>query len=230
MSTPLGDDCLGEFTGHFRRAAEMLQFNSETASSGADMALDRLQYLLAFTPYMLLVCGTSGAGKSSLAGRLKQMARPSDQVILVRARPGMDAGVLFSRLLDQSEQVINDASVLSAGVLLDKLSKKYSNFQSLHLVVDDAQSMTEDATQLLLDLAGMAKSHGVNLHLVLFSTPEFTRQMACLEAPSGGVRIANMALSDGMLGDSHELCLQSALQPGGRKGSPGNVRLWLSSG
>lgn len=143
--------------------------------------LEQLEHLSRYSHFIQVISGVAGIGKSTL---LKQFYPGTDDSAVhaccINAKPGGNSQDLLAELaaqlnLDSDASASNQLQTLIEHCdLLKQISKQ------LLIVIDDAEHLSVDALELLLNQLSTLADDEMRPHIVLFAAPAILQQ---LEAP-----------------------------------------------
>lgn len=137
--------------------------------------VDKLQHLIRFSDFLLLITGPEGAGKTTL---LDQLGEAEADTTLRSCRiQGSVHGSLDAVIKELALQLVPDIEPdAGSDQLLSEIYQTTSMMAQEHIqwvvMVDDAEQLSEDALKLLLQLLSDAEGAAVKPHLMLLGLPE----------------------------------------------------------
>lgn len=151
--------------------------------------LDMLTHLSQFSAQVLLVTAAEAGGKTALLDHFALRASGQRPLCRLQGSSSQEAGSLFLQIAQcfglNPAKLGGDNAVASLSAHLAGLAAE----QTPLLLVDDAQALSDDALEIILQLAGLVSAEGERLlHVVLFAEPELlqrfeTPRFAALETP-----------------------------------------------
>jgi len=136
--------------------------------------VDKLQHLIRFSDFLLLITGPEGAGKTTL---LDQLGKAEADTTLRNCRIQASIhGSLDAVLKELALQLVPDIEPDAGNdLLLNEIYQTASMMAQEHIqwvvMVDDAEQLSEDALKLLLQLLSDAEGAAVKPHLMLLGLP-----------------------------------------------------------
>jgi len=145
--------------------------------------LDMLQHLAQYSDEVLLVSGERGSGKTELLDRFLDRAEEHWRTCRIEGGERLEADTLFARIA-----ACFQLDLSGSDNLLEVMQKQLSALQEQQLpllLIDDAQSLSDDALEIVMHLAVLEGEHGKLIRVLLFAEPS-------LEERLGGERFAAM--------------------------------------
>ncbi len=140
--------------------------------------LDMLQHLTQYSEELLLVIGGEGIGKSALLDKYLERSEEHWRLCRLNGEQGVDLDTLFARV---AECFAVDMARVEASQLLDALRQHLDALleqQLSVLVVDDAQSLSDDALEMVFHLASLEGEHGKLIRVLLFADSAIDSRLA----------------------------------------------------
>lgn len=157
-------------------------FSSAATAFYADpertQSLDMLQHLTQYSEELLLVTGPDGIGKTSLLEQFLERTEEHWQVCRLGGKDSLEAERLFQHI---AECFRLDLSRLAPQELLQGLQSQLSALQEQQLpvlLIDDAQSLSDDALEIVMHLATLEGEHGKLVRVLLFCDSSIEQRLA----------------------------------------------------
>lgn len=138
--------------------------------------LDMLQHLAQYSDELLLVSGGRGSGKSELLERFLERAEEHWRSCRLQGGERLEADQLFSRIAECFQLDLG-----AGDNLLQSLQQQLNALQEQHLpvlLVDDAQSLSDDALEMVVHLAALEGEHGKLIRVLLFAEPSLEQRLS----------------------------------------------------
>jgi DamX protein len=170
-----------ELIGQFRSASNSsAQRDATYLSASQHQLLEKLEHLSRYSHFILVVTGVAGVGKSTL---LKQFY-PNEQDMSVHAccleaKGEVGASDLLSDLVEQLDLDVSLTSSDEARLqaIFDHADLLRDIGRHFLIVVDDAERLTVDALDLLLNLIAQNPDPNASPHLLLFASPKLKEKI-----------------------------------------------------
>ncbi|MFD1261509.1 ATPase, T2SS/T4P/T4SS family [Entomomonas asaccharolytica] len=132
--------------------------------------LGQLHHLARHSQLMLLITGPKGSGKTLLRQALiASVNKDTIKIINVSAADCEKVSDVLALLAEELQATDN-----TVAAVIEQISKLSEQSISLYFMIDDADQLSENVIQLLLNLAN---EHLVSLHLFLFARPNLLDQL-----------------------------------------------------
>ncbi|MEH6650297.1 MAG: AAA family ATPase [Motiliproteus sp.] len=143
--------------------------------------LEQLEHLSRYSHFIQVISGVAGIGKSTLLHQFHPgTSDNSVHACCINAQPGSNCHSLLAELVAQLN-LDRDTSTSPSGQLQQliehcDLLKQIS--KQLLIVIDDAEHLSVDALELLLNQLSTLPDDEMRPHIVLFATPAIRQQLA----------------------------------------------------
>ncbi|UYZ82634.1 Flp pilus assembly complex ATPase component TadA [Entomomonas sp. E2T0] len=132
--------------------------------------LGQLHHLARHSQLMLLITGPKGSGKTLLRQALiASVNKDTIKIINISAADCEKVSDVLALLVEELQATNN-----TIAAIIEQISKLSEQSISLYFMIDDADQLSEDIIQLLLNLAN---EHLASLHIFLFARPNLLDQL-----------------------------------------------------
>ncbi len=144
--------------------------------------LNILQHMVQYSDLLLMVTGERGSGKTALMQRLLQNLSEQWQVCQIPANTMMDAEqLLFQIGRGFTVENLPQTSAELQEQLYQRLAGLHERDRIPLLVIDDAHELSQDALEMVFQLADVETAGGKLVRVILFCEPQIETM---LDAPS----------------------------------------------